>query len=108
MQQQQKFITTLGLIVSLSGLPCVVAAAEGAAEREATGVSAVVTHSAAGDESTPAQSRPPVTSPSYKLSLDEMDRVSAGAIKPFYSWLFNVCPDCVVSLIMDHGVNIYE
>jgi hypothetical protein len=111
MKRQQKFITTLSLIVALSGLAPVVAAEPGGTADDARRqpqVAANAGRTSDGVRSQPDQ-RQSESRTSYKLSLEQMDKVSAGAaIQPFYSWLFNICPDCVVSLIVDQGVNIYE
>lgn len=106
----RKLISTLGVIVTLSAVPSLATAEDITAGSEATRVSPIGADSRGipGDEAKQAQSQAPVARERYQLSLEEMDNVSAGAIAPFYSWLFDVCPDCVVSLIMDYGVNIYE
>lgn len=112
MKRQQKLITSLSLIVALGSLsPVVVVAAD--AGRTSDGVRSQPQLAAdAGRTSDGVRSQPDQrqlqSRTSYKLSLEQMDKVSAGGIKPIYSFLFSICPDCVVSLIMDHGVNIYE
>jgi hypothetical protein len=105
----QKLISTFGLMVALSAGSSFATAAD-TAGGEAARVAPLVqdTASIGGDEASQAPSAAPAPAARYELSLEEMDNVSAGAISPFYSWLFDVCPDCVVSLIMDYGVNIYE
>ncbi len=108
--KSRNLISTLGLIVTVcAGSPQAMAAGT-AKEGVAPPVSPVVDNSRGipGEEAGQLQTRTPVNPARYELSLEEMDKVSAGAIAPFYSWLFDVCPDCVASLILDYGVNIYE
>ena len=108
--QLQQVISALGLIATLSAACSSAMAADAATQGDATHVSPIV-QDAAGvqlDEARHAQGQAPISRERFQLSLEEMDAVSAGAISPFYSWLFDVCPDCVVSLILDYGVNIYE
>ncbi|HZP86223.1 MAG TPA: hypothetical protein VFB54_05340 [Burkholderiales bacterium] len=109
MNHQQTLITVLGLMAALSSVPARAADdTETYAHASRHTEETVDARGASQPTQSQADQRRVESRPSYKLSLEQMDKVNAGAINPFWSFMFDICPDCVVNLIMEHGLNIYE